>query len=315
VHLGERNTLRHVTVERSGLLGVESSYSDGLVVDGLKAVGNNTEHFNPAPVAGGVKICSARGVTVVNSLIADNEGPGLWFDESVYDTAAVTNDILRNTGDGLTYEISAKGFLVDNLVAGNGGMGVKLNDASDLTVWNNTVLDNTDRPIWLVQDSRRASNTGTAGHDPRQPLPDPTVTWLLGPVSMGNNLIGGRTTATCLLCVQDTALRRTPDEIGITPDGDVYSRSSATSPASTVTWPTGTGTTLTYASLDAFRTATGGEAAGGEFTGDPVVDTGFRLATAVAALETAIAQPMPDTIAARIGRPAEEERLGVTFEP
>ena len=54
-------------------MGVESSYSDGLLVDGLKAVGNNTEHFNPAP--------------------------GLWSDESVYDGAAVGTDI-RNTGDG-----------------------------------------------------------------------------------------------------------------------------------------------------------------------------------------------------------------------
>ena len=44
----------------------------------------------------------------------------MWFDESVYNVTATGNDILRNTGNGLSFEISSKGLIADNVVAGNG---------------------------------------------------------------------------------------------------------------------------------------------------------------------------------------------------
>lgn len=311
--LGVRVTLRHVTVERSGMLGIETSFSDGLVVDGVRAVGNNTERFNQAPVSGGLKITKARGLTIRNSVFADNYGPGLWIDESSYDATVVGNDMLRNAGHGLSYEISSRALIADNVVAGNGGNGMKINNASNMDIWNNTVVDNADRPLWVVQDPRVASNTSTPGHDPRQPLPDPTVTWLLGPVTLKNNVIGGTTSANCLLCGQDTALRRTDEQIAITTNGNAYHRTSTTRPTWTVTWPVGAAAPQVYTTLAAFRQATGQEVNGQEFTGAPVVDAAYRLTPALAAVERAIAQPLPAAVASRMGAPTGEERLGARF--
>ena len=76
-------------------------------------------------------------------MFADNVGPGLWFDESVHGVTIARNDMLRNAGHGMSYEISSQAVIVDNLVAGNGGIGMKINNASRMEIWNNTVVDNT----------------------------------------------------------------------------------------------------------------------------------------------------------------------------
>jgi hypothetical protein len=311
--LGVRNTIRNVTAERNGMLGIESSFSDGLVVHRVRATGNNTERFNQAPVSGGMKICSARDLTVTDSVFADNLGTGLWFDESVHGTTIARNDILRNTGHGLSYEISAQALIADNLVVGNGDSGMKINNASRMEIWNNTVLDNGGRQLWVVQDSRVASNRSTPGHDPRRPNPDPTVTWLLGPVTIANNVIGGRTSAGCLLCAQDTSLRRTPAQIGLTVDGNVYTRPSATSPGWIATWPAGSSSSRTFATLAALTAATGQEVNGAEYTGTPAVDAAYRLTTDVAAGVPSIVRPLPSTVADLIQPTGAEPTLGVRF--
>jgi hypothetical protein len=314
IGLGVRNTLRQVTVEGNGLLGLESSYSDGLFVDGLRAVGNNVERFNVFPVSGGTKISRARGLTVRNSVFADNLGSGLWFDESSYDMSITGNDVLRNLGDGLTVEISAKALVADNLAVGNGANGMKINNTSSVDIWNNTVLDNVERQLWIVQDARLASNRSTPGHDPRQPFPDPTMTWLLGPVVVSNNVIGGVTRQVwCHLCFQDSQLYRTATAMGLRPNGNAYYRVSTSSPRYLVTWPVGLRDPRVYATVAAFRSATGFEQTGAEFSGAPIVDAGYRLVPSVVAQEAAIAQPMPAAVASALGATAGEERLGVRF--
>jgi len=297
IGLGVRNTLSHVTSERNGMLGIESSYSDGLVLDAVRVVGNNTERFNQAPVSGGVKICSARTLTVTNSVFAANLGTGLWFDESVHGATVVGNDVLQNTGNGISYEISAQAVFADNLIAANRGTGLKINNASRIDVWNNTIVDNVGRPMWVVQDSRVASNTSLPGHDPRQPLPDPTVTWLLGPVTIGNNIVGGATTANCVLCGQDTALRRTPAQIGLTVNGNVWFRPSASAPTLLVTWPAGSTSTRTFTTLALFTAGTGQEVNGLEVTGSVVVDAAYRLTPEATTATAAVPLPLPDWLA------------------
>ncbi|UOY00743.1 right-handed parallel beta-helix repeat-containing protein [Blastococcus sp. PRF04-17] len=312
-NLGERNTLRNVTAERNGMLGIESSFSDGLVVAGVRAVGNNTERFNQAPVSGGMKICSARDLTVTDSVFADNLGTGLWFDESVHGVTVARNDILRNSGHGISYEISAQALIADNLVVGNGASGMKINNASRIDIWNNTVLDNGGRALWVAQDSRVASNRSTPGYDPRRPNPDPTVTWLLGPVTIANNVVGGRTSANCLLCAQDTSLRRTPAQIGLTVNGNVWTRPSASAPTWLATWPAGSSSSRTFTTLAALTAATGQEANGAEFTATPAVDAAYRLTGDATSAIGSVARPLPAVVAAVIQPPGAGPTLGVRF--
>ncbi|MGY1741291.1 MULTISPECIES: right-handed parallel beta-helix repeat-containing protein [unclassified Blastococcus] len=305
---GEDVVVRDVTVEGNGLIGLESSYADGLLVDGLRAVGNNTERFNAAPVSGGAKLGRARGLTVRDSLFADNRGTGLWFDESVYGATVTGNDVLGNTANGIAYEISSAAVLADNLVAGNGRTGVKINNAAGVEVWNNTVVGNGERPLWVVQDERLAEDLDLPGHDPRQDLPDPSVTWVLGPVTVGDNVIGGGPGAACLVCGQDGALRRTAAEIGLTLTGNAYLVAGPGDPAAVVTWPEGAAAPVPYPRLAEFRAATGQEASGAEFP--PSALAGTAPAPVLVAAQERVAVGLPAAVADVLGLPEGTRRLG-----
>ena len=306
---GADSTLRNVTSERNGLMGVLANHADGLHVDRVRADDNNREHFNAAPAAGGFKLTRLRGVTVQHSAFSDNEGSGLWFDESVYDATVIGNDSVRNTRNGMSFEISSKAVFADNLLAANGTTGLKINNAQSVEIWNNTIAGNRGRPVWLVQDSRVASDLSEPGHDPRQVLPDPTVTWILGPITVRNNIVAG-SASNCMLCGQDTALLRTAETIGITADGNVYNRPSSTTPKWIATWPSGVTNPYVYTTVSAFRTAKGQEKTGAEFTGASVLDTAYRPTSALLLVEPTIAQPLDTAIATLTGRTAGERHLG-----
>ena len=317
--LGTGNTLRQVTVERNGLLGIESSYADGFRAIGVRAVDNNTEHFNSSPVSGGLKIGRVRHISITGSVFSGNEGPGLWMDESVFDATVTGNDFVNNTGHGLSFEISSDGVFADNLVAGNGGNGMKMNNVSNLTIVNNTFINNAGKPLWLVQDSRVASNVTTPGHDPRQPLPDPTMTWILGPATVTNNIFSG-TNSNCYLCVEDTALHRSATTMGITTDGNLYNRPTTT-PTWLILWadPELSNATMlsifrasnAYTSLATFREATDQERHGDSIEGRSVVDAHGNLVGIDAADISRIARPLSPRVAALLGKSAAFPHLGV----
>jgi parallel beta-helix repeat protein len=283
---------------------VHADYADGLRLIGVRASGNNTEHFNMSPVSGGFKITRSRGLLITGSVFASNRGPGVWLDASVYDSVITGNDMVGNAGHGVSVEISAKSVIANNLVAGNGGNGLKINDSSSVQIWNNTIIDNVAQPLWIVQDSRVASDLSIFGHDPRRPMPDPTMTWVLGPVTVMNNVFA-RTSSNCLLCVQDNALHRSAATIGVTADGNIYNRPSATNPSWVVVWANGGTNPSVFTSLKAFTAATGQDAHSAEYTGAPVVNAAGKAAAALAAVTAPTGQPIPASIASLIGPDAQ----------
>jgi parallel beta-helix repeat protein len=310
INNGGDNLIRHVTVERNGLEGIGATYSDGLVIDAVKATGNNAEHFNLAPDSGGIKITRMRDVQVTNSVMSGNIGPGFWADESVYNLTFANNDIQNNTGVGVIFELSAKGVFVNNLITGNQDAGgMLLFDSGDLTVWNNTIADNLSRQIYFAQDNRVASNRSVPGHDPRQAFPDPTMTWLLGPASVGNNIIQGAGGVCATLCVQDDNLLRSAATIGVKPDGNVHIKANPNT-SWLITWSDGGADPRVFTSLAAFTQATGWEKNGVQFDGTGLLTGTYTPATAITAKEAAIAQPLPAAVAAATGKTASTKHLG-----
>jgi trimeric autotransporter adhesin len=290
--------LRNLYLARNGLLGACSSVSDNLTLDRVLSENNNTEHFNRAPVSGGFKITRSRGLVVKDSVFAKNDGPGLWFDESVYDMTITGNEMRDNAGHGISIEISAKALFADNIVTNNGGFGIKINNTSDVSVWNNTFVGN-DRSINIVQDTRLPTSATSVGRDKRQPFPDPTMTWLNGPVKVANNVIANQRTGNCMLCVEDYSKKRTADQIGVTANGNVYNRPAAASPSWLVVWSTGAGNPAVYTSLAAFRTGTGQESGGLSLDGASLLDTVGSLLAA----PTNTPLGLPAAVATATGHP------------
>ncbi|WP_051468095.1 right-handed parallel beta-helix repeat-containing protein [Actinomadura oligospora] len=253
--------LRGITALRSGMLGMHANYADDLRIENVLSRGNNTEHFRPAPVSGGIKITRTRKVAVVGGVVADNRGKGLWFDESVQGITVTGLRVVRNTDHGLVLELCAQAVVADNVVGDNGEDGLKINDTSFVRVWNNTLTRN-GRDLHLIQDHRADDPTAPAhatGSDPRRP-PDRAMTWRIGQITIANNLIAlGRDDSSCLLCVEDTTRRRDASQMGLTVNGNAYSRRDADHPRALVVWPTGKGDPKSFEDKAAFRDATGQE--------------------------------------------------------
>jgi hypothetical protein len=216
--------LRNVHVVRSGMLGIHASEADGLVLDHVLSENNNTEHFNPSPVSGGLKVGRMVGILIDSSVFRSNRGPGIWIDESVHDTRIVRTHALDNAHHGISLEISATAVVVGSTIAGNNRSGIKVNNTSDVQIWNNMIIDNAP-PIFVAQDGR-AHGDGSPGVDPRHP-DDPSMTWLVGPVVVANNIIVNPGGDGCLVCVEDYTGDRSAAEMQFTIEGNVYEPPSA----------------------------------------------------------------------------------------
>ena len=302
--------LNHVRLERNGMLGLSATYADHLRLLRVVSRRNNTEHFNQAPVAGGAKVGRTRGVEVRDSDFSDNDGTGLWFDESTYDLSVVRSAMRDNRGHGLSVEISAVARIVGDVVAGNHRDGIKVNDTSDVAIWNNTVVGN-GRPLDIVQDDRDATGPATPGHDPRQPAPDPTMPWLDGPVQVHDNVLGRvRSSANCLLCVEDYSGRFSADDLHVTSSGNVYQRVRRDHPTWAVVWSRGYGDPYVFDSVDEFSRSTGQEQPHLELVGEPAVDLDLRVTPRVQDQASYVAEPLPAELATLVGRSSGERHLG-----
>jgi len=297
-----------LTVARNGMLGMHANYADGLRGTRLLVADNNTERFNRAPVSGGFKITRSRDVDVKDSAILRNAGNGLWFDESVYDANVTGNDVMDNSGSGVAFELSATIAIVDNVVARNGEEGVWIDDTGHVDIWNNTFVAN-DRNIDISQGTRRASNLSTPGHDPRQKLPDPTVTWVVTDVDIANNVMQG-STGNALLAVEDHSHQRSAGQMGITTSGNVYQRDAGNRPGWAVIWSRGAGDPAVYGSAQAFSAATGNDRSALAIDGRPVVGSGFRLTDEVRRVETQVAVPLVGAVAGLVGWLTGARELG-----
>lgn len=301
---------RSVTIERSGMLGVNGRYADGLYMNKVLARYNNTESFNIAPVSGGVKLGSTRGVTVQDSSFTDNKGPGFWEDMSVYNSVFRGTNFVGNAGDGLFLEISARVVVGDSLFVNNKRDGIKVNNTSNVKIWNNTFVGN-GRPLDLVQDFRRNTNRWDAAVDARIAWPDPEMPWKLESVSVSNNVVGLSTAAAnCLLCVEDYSGTATAEAMKIRANGNVYNRASTSAPTWLAVWSRGAGNPYVFTNLAGLKNTTGQEARGREITGSSVIGATGELADSVKNDAAQIALPLPGDVAGLIGRAGGTTRLG-----
>ncbi len=211
---------RHVTVLRNGLLGIRSTHAYRSSITKSVVSGNNSQEFNFAPVAGGIKTTTSRRVAVTGNVISNNIGNGLWFDQSCYALTVAGNSITNNRGRGVDLEISAVASVVDNTLSGNGHQGLFVEDTNGVSVWNNAFAHN-GGAVYVHQDSRK-NLASSGGHDPRRPKIDPTVPWIAKNVMIGNNAV--QTGWPYLIFVSDATGKRTAGKMNVRIDGNLFDK-------------------------------------------------------------------------------------------
>jgi parallel beta-helix repeat protein len=298
-----RVRLDHVSLVRNGMMGLTTNGADHLRMNRVRVVGNNRERFNPAPAAGGAKLGRSRDVDIRDSVFQANRGTGLWFDESVRGVTVASSRLSRNAVHGLSLELSGDVVVAGNVIADNGGNGIKVNDTSRVKVWNNTLVGN-DREVNIVQDDRDLDSQGSYLDS------SSGLTFRNGPVVLANNVLARTGTGSeCLLCVEDYSGRFSAEAMKVTANGNIYQRSSSRRPVALVRWSRGDDA-ASFKSLRAFQRATGQEDRGRQLTDSPAVRRSKRVTVLVARLAAATARPLPRAIARLLGLPTGSRRLG-----
>lgn len=216
-----------------------------------------------------------------------------------------------NTGNGIFLEIFNNALVADNFIARNGADGIKVNNTSNVQIWNNTIHGNAKRPIWWAQDERRNTNPADQGVDKRIAFPDASMTWTLSNITIKNNVLvqleaGGNS----MIDNSHYSKQHTAEQMKISLDRNIYQRSSASAPSWLTIWSRGA-TPVTFTTLDAFRAGTGQGARGKEVVGGArLTDANDTPAAGLPAIEGATALALPADVAAATGKPAGAVHLG-----
>jgi len=237
----------HVTILRSGMLGLGSNASYGSSFTNSRIEQNNFQQFKQAPVAGGFKITRSRDITIKNLYSSNNWGAGIWLDESVYNATITNNTTNNNSSTGISLELSQK-VIVANNYSSNQTDGLTIVGTGDVKVFNNEFEKNSRFAIRVAQDERLASQPNTAGHDPRQPVPDPTVSWVTKDIVVSNNTFGATTG------FQFYALNAAPKNITLT--GNLFNARVQPGQSTVVAWgvtPDNTGSFIRYDTPEALN--------------------------------------------------------------
>jgi parallel beta-helix repeat protein len=169
VAMGNTTTVRRVHANENGNLGIVGTSASGGLVEDTEIAGNNTSGVESGWSAGGAKWAGDyNDLTVENTTARDNDGPGLWVDESCARARFIGNAVLDNTTAGIAVEISYGALVSGNTVRGNGlavppgwlwGSGIQIADSPDVEVVGNTVTGNRNA-IAGVQQSRGSGTLG-----------------------------------------------------------------------------------------------------------------------------------------------------------
>ncbi|RFA08552.1 hypothetical protein B7R54_04405 [Subtercola boreus] len=293
----------HVTFQRNGMLGIVATTSYNSTIRNSVFTVNNNQRFKTEPEAGGAKIARSRGFTFTNNDTSNNFGTGLWFDESSYDLTVTNNTSIGNTQAGIEIELSAKAIVAGNDVSNN-PYGLYIVDSSDLKVFNNRFDKEGQMGIRIVQDERRQSDPSWHAQDPRQPIPDPTVTWIVKNIQISNNVFG--TWQGFQVLAWDSKTGRTADQMNITLSGNLFNHRTTLSQATLVAWGTGTNT---FARLDSVAALMAKNPAWVNQETTSALPVSAMASAIVAAAASAV--PLPADVAAAAGQAKGLKKVGL----
>jgi parallel beta-helix repeat protein len=161
--VGNDNTVRGSTVSHSGQLGVASNGYRNRFLDN-EITYNNDRGFWKYWASGGFKFVGNGGLKdseVAGNRVLFNLGDGIWFDWKNQNNRIHDNISAYNTGFGIHYEVSERGYIYDNYVFANGQRGIYLAESFDSLVMHNLVAFNALAGITVIDQGGRGGQSPT----------------------------------------------------------------------------------------------------------------------------------------------------------
>jgi len=299
----DNQTLNKLTVTGNGMLGIGANGTHNLRITNSVVSGNNTQAFKPAPVSGGMKLSKIDKGLVSGNVVADNDSAGIWFDVSSYDLTVTGNRVTGNSTTGVQVEISEKAIIADNYISGN-DIGLQISNSGTVQVWNNAI-DGVKRALSFTHDSRRQEVSSLASKIP----------WAMKNITLRNNAISYSTSGSCPMLTQDYSQKMYGNDFGLSLDGNVYHRASASAPSNFACWANGTAGTRSFKTLEEFSRFTGNDKRSALWTGSPIIASDLKVVSAVLSAPKATAYGLPADVAAAIGQKAGATRVGPYTTP
>jgi len=299
----DNQTLNKLTVTGNGMLGIGVNGTHNLRITNSVVSGNNTQAFKPAPVSGGMKLAKIDKAVVAGNVVADNDSAGIWFDVSSYDITVTGNRVTGNSTTGVQVEISEKAIIADNYISGN-DIGLQLSNSGSVQVWNNAI-DGVKRALAFTQDKRRQEVASLASKIP----------WVMKNITLRDNAISYSTSGSCPMLTQDYSQKMYGNDFGLSLDGNVYHRASASAPSNFACWANGTAGTRSFKSLAEFSRFTGNDKRSSLWEGTPILGSDLKLVSAVLTAPKATAYGLPADVAAAIGQKTGATRVGPYTAP
>lgn len=254
--------VRDNSIVNNGAAGLNGHEAHGASIERNDISLNNRERFveaGPGNAAAGAKFTSSHDLVMRNNRAQNNRGNGLWCDMSCYNATIVGNLTRGNTKNGLSFEVSAKAIIASNVSVKNGEIGLKISGSNRVQVYNNTLANN-ERQIGIYEDSRvnADENDRLLG-----------ITWDTNNISIKNNILSTTGSVGEVAHTHDATDPDVTSASKMIPvmDFNAYYRASPAEPSRLIRWCRQNLDALNPTSLDGFRSATGREAKGIEFSG------------------------------------------------
>jgi len=198
--IGNGIVVRDSTFKDNGYIGLHGHLIKTFVVERVSIFGNNKAGFDPHHSAAGMKVTNSTGITVRDSDISRNNGPGIWTDLSVKYVSLVRNLTEYNGRSGIEIELSSSVNAVGNVAVGNGEAGIWVLESQDVQVFHNALYGNR-REIWVEEGPRAEVQN----------------------VWIRNNILGlGRAGSPALFNVDDWTAERSAVQMNVTSDYNAF---------------------------------------------------------------------------------------------
>lgn len=279
-------TVDHVTAVNNGMTGIHSNNGVNLTIENSVISSNNSEHFNSAPAAAGMKVTRVRGLLVKNNDVFDNGACGLWTDVSVTNFTIVNNTVTNNVNCAVLVELSDTGIIANNRLSGSKD-DLYIYDTGNVRVFNNQFAGSSRGSVFVSQDARRSG--------------DPNCPWIVRNLTIDNNVFApGAPGSIFQFYVLDKATRTPADAMNIVIDGNQFMARTTSADPWAIAWGGGDNTALSlFATPSAFT-----DAKNKPWTNLAVSPTLRSLAV------TNVAVALPADVAAAIGVPAATRHMG-----
>ncbi|MFZ6765165.1 carbohydrate-binding domain-containing protein [Pseudoroseomonas sp. WGS1072] len=148
---------------RNGQIGIHAWDTINLFIKNVEVTDNNYAGFSDTWDAGGIKVLTSRNVNIVDSIVKENDGFGIWVDWDNKGISINNNIVSGNSNAGIFIEASYDTKIVDNVVSMNNvgmytvgywGSDILVNNSSNVLVLNNQVISDVGQGIGMQQAER-----------------------------------------------------------------------------------------------------------------------------------------------------------------